>query len=152
MARLRCGCVRLLCSSATLKPSAAMVRARRRAETLVRVNTRTEGISVFRNRCRNSGVFRYSATGYAACGIPAAQDADTQRRMVGQPQADLIDLLSPFARGGNDQGLGRAVRQTQELMQDRQEKGSRFARARLRRGDQIAPGKDRRDALRLNGR
>ena len=71
--------------------------------------------------------------------------------MVGQAQADVVNLLGQLARGGDDERLRRAARQTEELMQNWQEERRRLAGAGLGRGDEVPAGEDSGNRLRLNG-
>ena len=87
-----------------------------------------------------------------AHGGAAHQQADAQRRVVGQAQADVVDLLGQLAGGRDDQRPGRAAGQAQELVQDRQQEGGRLAGAGLGGGDEVAAGEDGRDGLGLDGR
>ena len=85
-------------------------------------------------------------------GRAADEEADPQRRVVGQAQADVVDLLGQLARGRDDQRLGRAAGQAEELVQDRQQEGGGLAGAGLGGGDEVAAGEDGGDGLGLNRR
>ncbi len=87
-----------------------------------------------------------------AHGSAADKDADAQRRVVRQAKANVIDLLSQFAGGRDDEGLADAARLGQEPVQDRQQKGGGLAGARLGRGNDVAPGQNGGDSLGLDGR
>ena len=75
-------------------------------------------------------------------GRAADKDADPQGRVVGQAQANVVDLLGQLAGRRQDQGPCHARGKSQQLVQDRQKEGGRFASAGLGGGDQVAAGED----------
>ena len=83
-------------------------------------------------------------------GRAADEEADPQRRVVRQAQADVVDLLGQLPGGRDDQRLGRAAGQVEELVQDRQEEGGGLAGARLGGGDEVPAGEDGGDGLGLD--
>ena len=89
-----------------------------------------------------------SAFSCGPIGVPPTRRPTRSVGVVGQAQADVVDLLGQLARGRDDQRLRRAARQVQELVQDRQQEGGRLAGAGLGGGDEVAAGEDGGDGLR----
>ena len=81
----------------------------------------------------------------------AHQNPDPQGRVISQPETHIVDLLGQLARRRDDEGLGRAVRKAQEIVQNRQQESGRFTGPRLGGRDEVPAGKDGRDGLGLDG-
>ena len=82
----------------------------------------------------------------------ADHDAAAQRRVVGQGQQHVVDLLSQLARWSQNQRLGDVMRLAEELMEDRQQEGGGLAGAGLGRGDEVAAGQHGGNGLGLDRR
>ena len=82
----------------------------------------------------------------------ADHDAAAQRRVVGQGQQHVVDLLGQLARRREDERLGDVAGAVEKPVQDRQEEGGGLAGAGLGGGDEVAAGEDHGDGLRLHRR
>ena len=65
---------------------------------------------------------------------------------------DVVDLRGQLAGGRDHQGVRAAARLAGNALQRGQREGGRLARARLRGGDDVAPGEDFGDGARLHRR